>query len=122
MPSNSLIVDRSSNALALSGVKVLDFGWALVGSLTSKYLADYGAEVVKIESGTRIDLSRLVRNVSTAQANNLNDKPWFVHLNTSKFGFTFNIKHPRAREVMDRLIRWADVINENFTPGTLDKL
>ena len=122
MLSESSITERKSPNQALGGVKVLDFGWALVGSLTSKYLGDYGADVIKIESSTRIDLSRLVRNVSRSTPKDLNDKPWFVHLNTSKYGFTFNMKHPRARQVMDRLIRWADVINENFTPGTLDKL
>ncbi len=107
---------------ALAGVKVLDFGWALVGSLTSKILADYGAEVVRIESKTRPDLSRISRNVSISKADNPDDKPWFVHLNTSKYSFTLNLKHPRAIGVIDRLILWADVINENFTPGTLTKL
>lgn len=107
---------------ALSGVRVVDFGWALVGSLTSKVLGDNGAEVVRVESMTRPDLSRLNRNVSISRPDNPDDKPWFTHLNTSKYGFTLNLKHPRAREVVERLFRWADVINENFTPGTLAKL
>jgi len=107
---------------ALAGVKVLDFGWALVGSLTSKILADHGATVVRIESKTRPDLTRISRNVSVSQAGNPDDKPWFVHLNSSKYSFTLNLKHPRANEIIDRLILWADVINENFTPGTLTKL
>ncbi|RLC70290.1 MAG: CoA transferase, partial [Chloroflexi bacterium] len=66
---------------ALAGVKVLDFGWALVGSLTTKHLADHGAEVVKIESTRRLDLSRLNRMVSRSSATNPDDKPWFTHLN-----------------------------------------
>jgi benzylsuccinate CoA-transferase BbsF subunit len=113
---------RRAGQQALAGVKVLDFGWALVGSLTSKILADYGAEVIRIESRTRPDLSRISRNVSVSKAGNPDDKPWFVHLNTSKYSFTINLKHPRAKEVMERLILWADVINENFTPGTLTRL
>ena len=120
--SESSIMGRNAENQALAGVKVLDFGWALVGSLTGKNLADSGAEVIRVESSTRPDLSRLNRNVSISKADNPDDKPWMSHLNTSKYGITLNLKHPRARPVMDALIRWADVINENFTPGTLSKL
>ncbi len=120
--NSSSILERKPGNQALAGVKVLDFGWALVGSITAKHLADYGAEVVKIESITRPDLTRLNRNVSISKPNNPDDKPWFVHLNTSKYGMTLNIKQPKARVIVDKLICWADVINENFTPGTLTKL
>ncbi len=121
-PPANVASGQSVGRQALAGLRVLDFGWALVGSLTSKILADYGAEVVRIESRTRPDLTRTVRNVSISDRGNPDDKPWFVHLNTSKYSFTLNLKHPRASEVMDRLILWADVINENFTPGTLAKI
>jgi benzylsuccinate CoA-transferase BbsF subunit len=106
----------------LAGVKVLDFGWALVGSLTTKYLADYGAQVVKIESSKRLDLSRTTRQVSISSATNLDDKPWFTHLNTSKLSMALNLKHPLAGGIVERFIRWADVITENFSPGTMHKL
>ncbi len=62
--------------------KVLDFAWALVGSITTKTLGDLGAEIVKIESRTRPDLARLDVQVSASQPGNLDDKPWFAHLNT----------------------------------------
>ncbi len=107
---------------ALKGIKVLDFGWALVGSLTGKHLADNGAKVIRVESATRIDLSRTNRMVKISSGNNPDDKPWYSHLNTSKMSFTINLKHPKARGIIEKLIRWADVINENFTPGTLTKL
>jgi benzylsuccinate CoA-transferase BbsF subunit len=105
---------------ALAGVKVVDFGWALVGSLTGKHLGDHGAQVVRVESITRPDLTRMDRTVSTTKG--LDDNPMFTHFNTSKYGMALDLKHPRAREVIDRLIRWADVVNANFTPGTLSKL
>jgi benzylsuccinate CoA-transferase BbsF subunit len=107
---------------ALAGVKVLDLGWALVGSLTGKYLADHGAQVIRVESITRLDLTRTNRLTSMSSGNNPDDKPWFTHLNTSKYSMSLNLKHQRAREIMERLILWSDVINENFTPGTLTKL
>ena len=107
---------------ALAGIKVLDFGWALVGSLTGKYLADYGAQVVRVESITRIDLPRANRMISMSSATNPDDKPWFTHLNTSKYGMSLNLKRPQSRGVVEKLIRWADVVNENFAPGVMTKL
>jgi benzylsuccinate CoA-transferase BbsF subunit len=110
---------------ALKGIKILDFGWALVGALTTRHLADYGADVVRIESSKRPDFSRLDRGypyVKTSSLNDLDDKPWFAQLNTSKYSVALNLKHPRAKEVVQKLVKWADVVNENYTPGTMDKL
>ena len=107
---------------ALAGVKVLDFGWIIVGALTGKHLADHGAQVIRVESATRLDASRTDRQVSISTATNPDDKPFYTYLNTSKYSLKVNLKHPRAREVINRLIRWADVVNENFTPGTMSKL
>lgn len=106
----------------LAGVRVLDFAWALVGSITTKTLGDLGADVVKVESRTRPDLSRLDVQVSASRAGELDDKPWFAHLNSSKRSLSLNMKAPGAREILDPLIDWADVVVENFSPGTMAKL
>ncbi|MCX7283343.1 MAG: CoA transferase [Novosphingobium sp.] len=106
----------------LSGVKVLDFAWALVGSITTKTLGDMGAEIVKIETRTRPDLARLDVQVSASKPGNWDDKPWFAHLNTSKRSMSLNMKKAEARELIDPLIDWADVVVENFSPGTMAKL
>ncbi|HMI93652.1 MAG TPA: CoA transferase, partial [Polyangiales bacterium] len=111
-----------SDALPLAGVRILDLSWALVGSLTTKALADHGALVVKVESATRPCLTRTDVQVARSTRESFDDKPWFAHLNTSKLGLQLNIKHPRAREVLDPLLGWADVVVENFSPGTLAKL
>ncbi|MBN2060062.1 MAG: CoA transferase [Deltaproteobacteria bacterium] len=110
------------NRKALSGVKVLDFGWAVVGGLSGKYLGDYGAEVVRVESATRPDLVRTAQYVSLSKANSLDDKPWFNHTNSSKYSLAINLKHELARSVMDRLLLWADVVLENYTPGTMSRM
>jgi crotonobetainyl-CoA:carnitine CoA-transferase CaiB-like acyl-CoA transferase len=107
---------------ALAGVKVLDLSWALVGSLTTKGLADHGACVVKLESTKRPCLSRLDVQVHASTRESLDDKPWFAQLNTSKLSVALDLKHARAREVIAPLVAWADVVVENFSPGTLDKL
>lgn len=106
----------------LSGIRVLDFAWALVGSITTKTLGDMGAEIVKIETRNRPDLSRMDVQVSASSASSLDDKPWFAHLNSSKKSLTLDLKSPSAREVLDPLIDWADVVVENFSPGTMAKL
>ena len=106
----------------LSGVRVLDFAWALVGSITTKTLGDLGADIVKIESRTRPDLARLDLQVAASQPGNFDDKPWFAHMNTSKRSLSLNMKDPRSRDILDPLIEWADVVVENFSPGTMKKL
>lgn len=106
----------------LAGVRVLDFAWALVGSITTKTLGDLGADVIKIESRTRPDLSRLDVQVSASSHGSLDDKPWFAHLNTSKRSVTLDLKNPKAWKLLRPLIEWADVVVENFSPGTMAKL
>jgi crotonobetainyl-CoA:carnitine CoA-transferase CaiB-like acyl-CoA transferase len=106
----------------LSGLRVLDFSWALVGSITTKTLGDLGATVIKVESRHRPCLSRLDVQVKASQPGNFDDKPWFAHLNTSKLSLALNMKHPGAMKVLGPLIDWADLVVENFSPGTMDKL
>jgi crotonobetainyl-CoA:carnitine CoA-transferase CaiB-like acyl-CoA transferase len=106
----------------LSGLRVLDFSWALVGSITTKLLADFGAEVVKVESSLRPCLSRIDVQVAASKRGSFDDKPWFIHMNTSKKSLRLNAKHPNARDVLDPLIEWADVVVENFSPGTMKSL
>lgn len=106
----------------LSGVKVLDFSWALVGSITTKTLGDLGADVIKVESRTRPCLSRLDVQVSASKPDSFDDKPWFAHLNSSKRSLALDMKKTAAMEVLGPLIEWADVVVENFSPGTMVKL
>ncbi|WP_338446397.1 CoA transferase [Pelagerythrobacter marensis] len=135
LPDRFAIVDEGARSVArapaihagsrpgpLSGVKVLDFAWALVGSITTKTLGDLGADIVKVESRTRPDLARLDVQVSASEAGNLDDKPWFAHLNSSKRSLSLNMKERSSREILEPLIDWADVVVENFSPGTMDRL
>lgn len=119
---NPVAPAQSTRPGPLAGVRVLDFAWALVGSITSKILGDLGATVIKVESRTRPCLSRIDVQVSASQPGNFDDKPWFAHLNTSKLSLSLDMKKPEAREVLDPLIEWADVVVENFSPGTMAKL
>jgi crotonobetainyl-CoA:carnitine CoA-transferase CaiB-like acyl-CoA transferase len=93
-----------------------------VGSITTKVLGDLGCEVVKVESRSRPCLSRLDVQVSASRADSFDDKPWFAHLNTSKRSLALDLKLPQSREVLEPLLEWADVVVENFSPGTMAKL
>ena len=108
--------------LPLAGVKVLDFSWAIVGGTVTKLLGDFGAEVVKVESAKRMSLERLMPTVSVSKPDNPDDKPWFAHVNTSKLSFRLDLSNPASRPLVDALVDWADVVVENFSPGTMDKL
>jgi crotonobetainyl-CoA:carnitine CoA-transferase CaiB-like acyl-CoA transferase len=113
---------RAGRGGPLDGVRVLDFSWALVGSLTTKMLGDLGADVIKVETRTRPCLTRLDVQVSASKPGNFDDKPWFAHLNTSKRSLALDMKKPESREILNPLIEWADVVVENFSPGTMTKL
>ncbi len=122
-PAAATVPERASTRTGpLAGVRVLDFSWALVGSITTKTLGDLGAEVIKVESRTRPCLTRLDVQVSVSKAGNFDDKPWFAHLNSSKRSLALDMKKPESREVLNPLIQWADVVVENFSPGTMAKL
>jgi crotonobetainyl-CoA:carnitine CoA-transferase CaiB-like acyl-CoA transferase len=78
--------------------------------------------VLGTEKSLTASIFRTNRMVKISSGNNPDDKPWYSHLNTSKYSFVINMKSPLAKGVIEKLVRWADVVNENFTPGTLTKL
>jgi crotonobetainyl-CoA:carnitine CoA-transferase CaiB-like acyl-CoA transferase len=103
---------------AFEGIHVLDFTWVAVGPITTKYLADNGADVIRIESGTHIDVLRGAPPWADGKFG-LNRSQFFADYNTSKKGVQLNLSHPKARELVMRLVAWADVVVENFTPKVM---
>jgi benzylsuccinate CoA-transferase BbsF subunit len=67
-------------------------------------------------------MTRTNRIPSNTSPTNPDDKPWFTHYNTSKYSMTINLKHPLAMNVIKKLIARADVVAENYTPGTMAKM
>ncbi|MFB3884847.1 MAG: CaiB/BaiF CoA transferase family protein [Thermodesulfobacteriota bacterium] len=103
---------------ALAEVKIADFTWVVAGPLTIKHLADHGAQVIHIESSTRPELLRLLPPYKDRKPG-LNRSAYNACVNNNKYGLSLDMNHPRAKEVLHRLIGWADVVAENFTPGTM---
>ena len=104
---------------ALDGVNVLEFGAGAAGPLATRYLADHGATVVRVESHVRPDFLRLYG--ITAKQKSLDASPMFAAFNCNKLAITLNMKHPDARALALRLVRWADVVAENFAPGAMGR-
>ena len=103
---------------ALEGVHVLDFAWVGVGPITTKYFADNGAEVIRIESAARPDVLRIGPPWKDAMPG-INRSQFFASFNTSKKGITLDLGKPKARELAKRMVPWADIVVESFTPKAM---
>lgn len=100
----------------LAGVKVVELGTLIAGPFCSRILAEFGAEVVKIEAPGEGDPLRKWRKMYGDTS-----LWWFVQAR-NKQSVTVNLKHPDGAEIVRRLVAEADIVVENFRPGVLDKL
>jgi formyl-CoA transferase len=101
---------------ALRGVKVVELGGLIAAPYAGEILAQFGAEVVKVESPSGGDPLRTWRKLHKGTSY------WWYSLNRNKKSVTLNLKKPRAREVARELIRTADIVIENFRPGYLESI
>ncbi len=104
----------------LAGITVVDFTWIGAGSYTTKILADFGADVIKIESAERLDSLRDAKPFKDGIAG-VNRSGYFADRNSSKRSVTLNLKTESGRAVARSLIKQADVVANNFTPGVMEK-
>lgn len=104
--------------LVFEGLKVADFSWVGVGPMTMRFLADHGATVVRVETISRPDALRLSPPYKDNEPGIDRSHVW-ANFNTNKYGMSLNLSHPGARDVALRLVEWADVVAESFTPGTM---
>lgn len=111
---------RTPAALPLAGLRVLDFSWIGVGPISTKYLADHGAEVIRVESWAHPDgLRYLMPHVGGVIGDNCGYP--FAACNTSKYSVSLNLTRPEARDLARRLVAMADVVTESYTPGVMHK-
>ena len=106
--------------LPLAGLRVADFCWIGAGSYTTKIFGDMGADVIKIETSTRLDSLRLAGPYKDGNPG-VNRSGYFADRNTSKRGITIDMKHPRALAVIKRLIAQSDIVANNFAAGVMEK-
>jgi formyl-CoA transferase/CoA:oxalate CoA-transferase len=101
----------------LESIIVLDLSRALAGPYCTMMLADMGAEIIKLEMPGRGDDSR-----SWGPPFVEGESAYFLSVNRNKKSITLNLKSEKSKEIIQKLIKKADVIVENFRPGTMDKL
>lgn len=110
----------SATIKPLSSVRVADFTWIGAGSFTTKLLADFGADVIKIESATRLDTLRDGAPFKDG-IRGVNRSGYFADRNSSKRSVTIDMKQPEGQALARKLIARSDVVANNFTPGTMEK-
>jgi crotonobetainyl-CoA:carnitine CoA-transferase CaiB-like acyl-CoA transferase len=106
--------ERPAPTRPFEGLRVLDFGIGGVGVEAARFFADYGADVIKVESRTYPDFIRVIMSTEMSAS--------FASSNRSKRGFGVNIKSEQGRELIRELARQADVVTENNSTGTMEAL
>ena len=107
----------------LADVRVLDLTHAWAGPFATQLLADYGAEVIKIETCDRPDMLRFStwpREETRADAYNRGG--WFQYLGRNKLGLTLDLKHPHGKDLFKRLAAQSDMVIENFSARVMRRL
>ena len=107
--------DKSRSGMPLAGVKVLDIATMGAGPLAATFLADFGADVIKVEhpeNGDHIRAFGMKKDGISL---------YWKTISRNKRAITLNLKHPDGQDVLKRLVEQADVVVENFRPGTLEK-
>lgn len=105
-----------SAAKPLAGLKVVELGTLIAGPFAARICAEFGAEVIKIESPDGGDPLRKWRKLYEGTS-----LWWFVQAR-NKRSLTLNLKHPEGVEILKTLLADTDILIENFRPGTLEKL
>jgi crotonobetainyl-CoA:carnitine CoA-transferase CaiB-like acyl-CoA transferase len=103
---------------AFTGIRIIDFTQVLAGPFATQQLAQLGADVIKIEQPGSGDQTRGLM----AGSSDPGMAPSFLTCNLGKRSMTLNLKAPEARAIVVALVRGADVVVENFTPGVMSRL
>lgn len=104
----------ASNAMALDGIKVIEMGQLIAGPFASKLLGEFGADVIKIEPPGVGDPLRKWRKIKDGTS------LWWHVQSRNKRSLTLDLKQAEAQDIVRRLVSEADVLVENFRPGTLE--
>ncbi len=108
----------SAENLPLSGIRIIDFTQVMMGPVATQMLADYGADVIKIEKPGTGDLSRTAFPNDPAGLNG----PVYCSLNRNKRSVVLDTRAPEGKAAVLKLVETADVVVNNFRAGVMDKL
>ena len=132
------VISKHGKPFALSDVRVVDLSWMLASAGAGRFLTAMGAEVIKVEHSSRIDGMRWGQGMcppggraerDAAEAaiySPVSDNPDrcgnFMEINSGKLGLSLNLKHAEGRQILEEMIRDADMIVEGFSPGTMERM
>ena len=102
------------------GVKIADFSWVAVGPQIGRELAEHGATVVRVESHKHPDTLRVAPPFREGIPG-IDRSAFGMAFNTQKYGISLNLNTPKGQEVAKNLVRWADIVTDSMTPGTIEK-
>jgi crotonobetainyl-CoA:carnitine CoA-transferase CaiB-like acyl-CoA transferase len=109
----------TSSRAAWTGTNILEFGSGAAGPIATRYFAEHGATVLRVESRSRPDFLR-VYALGPDNPHGLEGAPMYDALNVGKRNVTLNLKHPDAVALVRRLVgEWADAVAENFAPRAM---
>lgn len=115
------ISTEAGNELPFAGITVVDFSWVGVGPISTKYLADHGAHVIRIESLMRPDVLRGGQPFKDNEPG-LDRSQFYGDFNSSKQSIALDMKKPEALAIARKLIAMADVVVESFAPGAIHRM
>jgi len=105
--------------LPLEGIRVCDLTWIIAGPTATRVLADFGAEVIRVEHEQAIDAIRLGRPI-VGDHPTLNNSGFFNYFNRNKKSILLNVRHPDGLDILKRLIAASDILVENFSSRVLE--
>ena len=104
-----------------AGLRILELGAGAAGPVASRYFAEHGATVLRIESSTRPDFLRML-HAKPGEPVDVDAAPIFALLNPDKWSVALDLEKPAARALALRLVDWADVVTQHFAPGAMETL
>lgn len=110
------------NNRPLEGVRIADFGWILAGPYATAWLGSMGAEVIRIESQSRLDFHRQNLGAGADGVPGINRGAVFNSLNFSRKSLRLNLSTPKGLELAKELVRQSDIVMENYAAGVMEKM
>lgn len=108
----------AGQGLPFEGLRIIDFSWLAATPITGRLLAEFGADVIRVESALRIDPGRTLPPWPEGKSGP-DRSQLFANYNASKRSVALNLSQPKAREIARHLAARADIVIESFTPGTM---
>ena len=123
MTREAAAANRAGQYAPLDGVRITDIGWVLAVPHATSWLATFGADVIRVESSVRPDITRLGGLRSGADGiPGINRSSMYNGVNFGKRSIMLDLSQPRGIEVVKELVRQSDIVTENFAAGVMDRM